>query len=194
MVTTDEQGTLRVIDKYNTAVICLFGSAKLVADREGRPVTVDYLLPEKTDLSSIGQFSFSYGYMRMTYSQHDYYYPEQLVTKYDVLVDKEGNYFEIPTGYTIEGYSDGILLLSKDGCYGMYSVLTGKWIAQPVYTYAQPYLGGVAVIGFEGGKKCVIDTEGKVVIPFDYTYISNNSCGVILAYNNGWTVYNIMSK
>ena len=107
----------------------------------------------------------------------------------NVLLDKSGNEYEMPNGYDFVSYSDGVILLERNGRYGYYSV-DGYWIVQPVYTYAQPFVEGIGVIGYEGGVVGAVDTEGNVVIPFEYKTITNSSSGVFACYSeqNGWKV------
>ena len=85
--------------------------------------------------------------------------------------------------------------MERDGLYGYYST-EGRWIAQPIYTFARPFAEGLGVIGFENGIKGVIDTEGNVVIPFDYVEISQVSTGIIAAYSNvsGWNFFAKVTK
>ena len=113
----------------------------------------------------------------------------------DRLINIDGEYFDIPEGYTLEGYSNGVLLLSKDGLYGYYSI-NEYWIAQPIYDYARPFVQGLAVVGFENGTVGMIDTEGNIVMPFVFTSISDVSSGIISAYIEGvgWNIYSLCAK
>jgi len=88
-----------------------------------------------------------------------------------------------------------MILLHKNGNYGFMNY-KGEWVIQPVYTYAEPYHEGLAVIGFTDGKKAMVDTSGNVVIPFAYKHISNVSSGVIALYDEetGWQVAYKMTK
>ena len=130
----------------------------------------------------------------MRYCQNDYYNNE-LVHDSKILVSAEGAKFAIPQGYSLVSYSDGVLLLEKEGKYG-YLDYTGKWIAQPIYTYARPFMEGLAVVGFEGGRKCVIDTTGDVVIPFYYSEITDLSGGLMAAWKSGagWVLFENMTS
>ena len=69
-------------------------------------------------------------------------------------------------------------------------------MVQPVYSYAEPYFEGLAVIGLESGEKAMIDTAGNTVIPFAYEHISNVSSGVIALYDSetGWQILHKMTK
>lgn len=116
-----------------------------------------------------------------------------IVADYETLYNvKTGEWFTLPEGYTLEGYSDGVLLLSREGRYGYYSV-DGKWIAQPIYSYAAPFIQGLAVVGHEDGTKGMIDVEGNIVLPFAFSHVSNVSSGLISAYSEsgGWEIFKI---
>ena len=112
-----------------------------------------------------------------------------------ILIRTDGTEYELPAGYTLEGYSDGLILLSKDGRYGFIDY-TGEWIAQPIYTAATPFVCGLATLTTEDGRVGMIDTEGNIVLQFTYDYISQVSDGLIAAYRkeNGWTVLKMMEK
>ena len=112
------------------------------------------------------------------------------------MMDKNGKEFPLPEGYDIVSYSDGVILLTRDGKYG-YMDYTGAWIAQPIYDFAQPFYEGLAVVGFGEGDRLMIDTEGNIVIPMGaYDYISNASSGVIAAWRDGhgWDILHKMAK
>lgn len=152
-------------------------------------------LPDTLGRENIGMLSFNNSLLRVRrrlinttggYVVHD---------QYDALVDTKGEIFNIPGGYTIVGYSDGVILLEKKGKYGFISASTGEWIANPQYTYAEPFCEGLAVIGFKDGKRCMIDTEGNIVLPMIYDHISQCSDGTVVAYaeGHGWSIYNKMS-
>ncbi len=152
-------------------------------------------LPDTLGIENVGMLSFSDSLLRVRrrlintsagYVVHD---------QYDVLVDTNGEIFNIPGGYTIVGYSDGVVLLEKNGKYGFLERSTGQWIAEPQYTYAQPFCEGLAVIGYKDGKRCMIDTEGNIVLPMIYDHISQCSNGTVVAFaeGHGWSIYNKMS-
>ena len=111
------------------------------------------------------------------------------------LMNTDGEFFDIPTGYTLAGYSDGVLLLEKDGLYGYYTI-DEKWIAQPIYTYARPFIQGLAVVGYENGTVGMIDTKGNIVLPFVYTSIEDVSSGLIVTYCEGigYETYELVKK
>lgn len=188
------ENTVRIIDDsgntafspdtwydYHTAVV---GQVMSVGDR--------YALPDTFGLESVGYQGYDNGWLRLrviTYSQNNQT-RGKVVKDTDRLVDYKGNPFEIPDGYTLEGYSDGVLLLQKDGKYGYYTI-DHKWIAQPIYTYATPFIQGLAVVGYTDGTVGMIDTEGNIVLPFVFTTLSTPSSGIIVGYNEavGYKVF-----
>lgn len=115
----------------------------------------------------------------------------------DWLMRQDGSEFPIPSGFSLVSYSDGVLLLRSDntGYYGMYAA-GGYWVAQPVFTYARPFVGGLAVLGFSEGYRGVIDTAGHVVLPFRYDFLSDFSSGLFAAYTaaDGWEVFALQKQ
>ena len=67
---------------------------------------------------------------------------------------------------------------------------TGKQIAQPIYTEVAPFVEGGAVVGLENQQHGVIDTQGNVVVPFDFLHITNMSSGKMATYSEstGWVI------
>lgn len=162
----------------------------------------EYYLPPLTDgEESIGFYYYDHGLVRVRRQVVDWYgitYIDTLrvAVDEDILIDKTGKEFPVPDGYDIVSYSDGVILLTKDGKYG-YMDYTGKWIAQPIYDHARPFFEGLAVAGFADGTRLMLDTKGNIVIPAGlYTHISDVSSGVIAAYSqhSGWDVYHKMAK
>lgn len=159
-----------------------------------------YLLPLSKGEASVGHLYFDHGLLRLrklAYDQFqlDEYGDFKVNVDKDVLVYPNGEEFPIPSGYTLKGYSDGILLLEKNGKYG-YMNYQGKWIADPQYIYAGTFHGGVGVIQSESGQWAAVNTNGDFVLPFNYDYISNRSDGLIATYSNrnGWKIYGIFTK
>lgn len=156
-----------------------------------------YHLPDTLGIESIGCAGFDHGWLRLRIQLTSRMIPSMgtVVRDHEVLMNPEGKLFDIPDGYTIAGYSDGILLLEKDGYYGYYSI-NGEWIAQPIYTYARPFIQGLAVLGSETGTVGMIDTEGNIVLPFAFSSISDVSSGVITTYCEGigWETYELVQK
>ena len=156
-----------------------------------------FYLPDTFGLESIGCAGFDNGYLRIrikTLSKMSDALNAVVKDEY-YLVNKSGKKFSIPEGYTLEGYSDGVLLLSKDGLYGYYSI-EGKWIAQPIYSYARPFVQGLAVVGSKDGTVGMIDTTGNIVLPFVYTSIEDVSSGLIVTYCEGigYETYEMIAK
>lgn len=162
----------------------------------------EYLLPPITDgEESIGFYYYDHGLVRARRQVVDWYGITYINTlrvavDEDILIDKSGKEFPVPEGYDIKAYSDGVILLARDGKFG-YMDYTGTWIAQPIYDYARPFVEGVAVAGFADGTRLMIDTAGELVIPAGYyTRISDASSGVIAAFGEtqGWQIFHKMSQ
>ena len=192
-VTSNE---LRVIDKDGKI---MFDSRKNYFSDLGWTANERFVEPLSRMEASLGSYYFDHGYMRLRVQSYDRYYFTDLdsifiVSDEDMLVDPRGERFAIPSGYKLISYSDGILLLEKDGLYG-YMNTSGVWIREPDMEDAKPFFEGVAVCKNREGTYGVIGTDGKVIIPFDYSYISNMSSGTMLAYSDtyGWKIYQKMT-
>ena len=162
----------------------------------------EYLLPPlTTGPESIGFYYYDHGLVRARRQVIDWaamHYRDifRVAVDEDFLMDKSGKEFPLPEGYDIVSYSDGVILLTRDGKYG-YMDYTGAWIAQPIYDYAEPFYEGLAVVGFGEGDRMMIDTAGNIAIPMGvYQYISNASSGVIAAWRDGhgWDILHKMAK
>ena len=162
----------------------------------------EYLLPPlTTGPESIGFYYYDHGLVRARRQVIDWaamHYRDvfRVAVDEDFMMDKNGKEFPLPEGYDIVSYSDGVILLTRDGKYG-YMDYTGAWIAQPIYDFAQPFYEGLAVVGFGEGDRLMIDTEGNIVIPMGaYDYISNASSGVVAAWRDGhgWDILHKMAK
>lgn len=118
-------------------------------------------------------------------------YTRALKDDKEVLIDTLGNEFPLPEDYSLKAYGDGIIMLEKNGNYGFMNI-NGEWICDPVFTYAEPFSEGLAVVGYKGGKYAMIDTNGDTVFPLFFDGISNASGGVITLYHKdlGWFVVN----
>lgn len=195
------------------------GSTNLIINVKGKeifksPTSNYYFYPDKTvnqgcwvreyyerpyisDIRAIGsdrvdEYGFVRARLRLVGRSSSVY--GTVVLDYEVLIDTAtGKHFAIPEGYTLEGYSDGVLLLSKGGRYGYYSI-EGKWIAQPIYTYAAPFVQGLAVVGYADGTRGMIDREGNIVLPFAFSHVSNVSSGLVSAYSEigGWEIFKLV--
>jgi len=175
-----------LIAGYNTYTSGYFAPNTPNVETEAKPLDINFL----------GFFYFDHGLTRV----YDREYYQQglrldLISERDILVDKTGKEFYIPEDYMLKAYSNGMLLLEKDGCYGFMNYL-GEWIAQPIFTYAEPFFEGVAVIGFKDGKKALIDTKGNLITKFQYDSISNCTGGIVALYEKGagWTILNKVRK
>jgi len=193
-VTTNE---LRVINEKGEI---MFDSRKNYLSEFRWMANEKYTAPLARTIDSLGSYYFDHGYMRVRVVSWDCYQQAQygiikVVTDEDVLIDPSGKRFDMPSGYKLVSYSDGILLLEKDGKYG-YMSYYGTWVRDPDMDDAKPFLEGVAVCTNVEGKYGVIDTDGNTVIPFTYDYISNISSGTIAAYSQftGWTIYQKLTK
>ena len=154
---------------------------------EGGYYTNNYFAPDYAAFEHLGFFYFDNGLTRAYYREFDV--EGRVTVERDILVDKYGGEFYVPVDYNIKAYSNGVILLEKNGYYGFMSH-TGDWIAQPIYTYAQPFSEGLAVIGFRNGNKGLIDTKGNVIVRLQYDHISSCSGGIIALHmnNQGWTI------
>lgn len=109
----------------------------------------------------------------------------------EILVNAKTNKeYSLPGIYDLISYSNLRMLLMKNGKYGFYAI-KGDWITDMnTYTYAKPYCEGLAVVGIDG-KMGVIDLNGNIVLPMEYTHITECCEGVFLAYSqeNGWEAF-----
>lgn len=157
-----------------------------------------YLMPDTFGEESLGFFYFDRGLVRVRCQVVDAYHFIERDKKYtasdtDIIIRSDGTQFPTPSDYRVISYSNGVILLEKDGKYG-YMDYTGKWILQPEYTVAKPFYEGLAVVGNEGALG-VIDTTGAFVIPTGFDEIESASGGVIACYSNedGWLLLNKMT-
>lgn len=111
------------------------------------------------------------------------------------LLARNGTYFELPNGFSLVNYSDGAILLEKNGRYGFIDLDSG-WITPAVYTSATPFVSGLSVVGNSEGKFGLINTEGEFVLPMYFDYISAPSSGTVAAYSEarGWELYCAVSR
>ena len=190
--TSDGLAVVQRTDESEVWIINTNGRAELrgskkwvnIGGADGKHYVIQkYMLPKTFGIESIGCQGFDNGWLRILVQSRTPESDTLTMEKY-VLIDKNGKEFAVPTGYSIEGYSDGVLLLQKDGLFGYYSI-EGRWIAQPIYTYARPFIQGLAVVGYENGTRGMIDTKGNIVMPFVFTYLSDMSSGQIVGYCEG---------
>lgn len=159
----------------------------------GRPVVDNLLLPLTNGIESLGFYYFDHGLVRVRRQSYDYLQLEDWDTlrpEYDddELIYATGEKFTLAEGYDIISYSDGMILLEKNGKYG-YMDYTGAWVVQPELDGAKPFVEGLAPAS-RGGKWGVVDTAGNTVIPFNYDNIQTTSSGMIVCHRDaGWTVF-----
>ena len=146
-----------------------------------RIYTFDSANPPK---NTLGYFYFDEGLTRVTRKPNG-------SDVYEALIDREGKEFPIPSDFSLLSYSNGMILLEKDGKFG-YMNSRGKWIGAPEFDFAEPFYEGLAVVGNSDGKKGVIDKNGNYVIKPVFDEITNCSGGVICAFSEdiGWSVFN----
>ncbi len=187
-----ETSALAFINRSGKVVIDVAGKALYGFTTFGTTAYDGYHLALSEDESDLGSYFFDHGYVRVRRKTVLRYNVSSAYSDEDILIDEEGNHFPIPSGYVLKGYSDGVLLLEKDGKYG-YMDIHGAWILQPIYPYASAFYGGLAVVKM-GEKYGMIDKTGQMAIPFDYTHLSHSSFGTILAYSSeaGWEMLTVM--
>ncbi len=146
------------------------------------------------DVSDMGMYYCEDGYVMVRYALLDAKTATKLVKTVNRLYNKKGNMVNIPGSYSLENYSDGVMLVSKNGRYG-YLNMDSSWVATPVFDEARPFFQGLAVAHSDGGYG-MIDVNGNTVLPFIFDYISHVSDGRVAAYSSesGWQIYTIVSK
>jgi len=165
-----------------------------------RYVIESWRLPASYGIESIGSLFFDHGYVRVRKQLIDNYaymtYDNiRVISDTEILIDRQGREFPIPSGYVLKGYSCGMLLLEKDGRFGFMDY-TGSWIAEPVYAAATPFINNLATLTTPDGRVGMIDTQGNIVLSFSYKSITQASSGLVASYHdkNGWQIYKIMEK
>lgn len=137
---------------------------------------------------ALGYYYFDEGLTRVTKRN---YRRGELIDEYETFIDRSGNEFHTPADYSVYSYSNGMILLEKNGLAG-YMNSRGRFVCQPSFTYARPFFEGLAVVGDKDGKKGVIDRSGTYVIPPVFDEITDCSGGVICLYDKtcGWQIVN----
>lgn len=187
----NEKGQMWFIDREGNT---LFETKDIHGYNEvGRPVVDNLLLPLTNGIESLGFYYFDHGLVRVRRQSYDYLQVEDWDTlrpEYDddELIYADGTRFSLAEGYDIISYSDGMILLEKNGRYG-YMDYTGAWVVQPELEGAKPFVEGLAP-AMRNGKWGVIDVSGNTVIPFNYDSIQTTSSGMIVCHREaGWTVF-----
>ncbi len=194
--TDENRGGMFFINEYGWQVQSTF---VMYLSELNRYSIWDYALPASRGIENLGFFYYDHGLTRVRYQIIDYYNwlngRVRVVSDEDKLIRTDGSMYPLPQGFTLKGYSEGMILLEKDGLYGFMDY-TGKWIAEPCYISATPFVCGLSVLRTIDGRYGMIDTDGNIVLPFTYDYISLPSSGLIAAYReeNGWMVMKVMSR
>lgn len=170
-------------------------------NEHGRDGYANLVRPLTDGIENLGFYYFDHGLTRVrtqTIDAYNWVYVGRrirIMRDEHVLIRADGSEYELPAGYELEGYSDGVILLSKNGLYGFMDY-TGEWIAQPIYADATPFVCGLATLTTQDGRVGMIDTEGNIVLQFTFDYISQVSDGLIATYReeNGWTILKMMEK
>lgn len=165
-----------------------------------RYVITCYRTPLTNGIESVGSYYMDHGLIRVRKQIIDYsglvvYNVIRVIIDEDVLIDRYGNEFPLPSGFKLLSYSDGMIVLEKNGRVGVMDY-TGDWIAEPIYAHAAPFVDGLAALTTTDGRVGMIDTKGNIVLPFAYEYISQASSGLVVAYDTelGWQAFQIMAK
>ena len=143
-----------------------------------------------SDLSSIGMYYFDRGYCLVRYAEaHQKHIDLINISEYR-LATKSGGYYTVPGNYSIVNYSDGIIVVEKDGLYGYFSI-DGRWVSAASFSEARPFLQGLAVVRDENGKYGMINTEGDFILPMCFDYVSDASRGFVATWSEtrGWELY-----
>ncbi len=188
---TDFEDRLFFINTSGKEVVSLRNQELIrPADMNRATVRQQYLAAPDVDASYLGMYYYDGGYVMVRYVYRGETHTERLYKNENRLVDKTGKTFAVPGGYSLVNYSDGILLLEKEGRYG-YMDTAGGWVRPAVYTEASPFLGGLAVVGSADGKYGLIDTEGNAVLPLFFDYVSQVSDGLVCTFeeSRGWEIY-----
>ncbi len=197
VTTTDNRGGMFFLNENGREA---FDACFMYLSEHNR-YTIENLMPPLTNgIESIGFYYFDHGLTRVRRQKIDnwnwaMYRRVRVVSDVDCLIRPDGSQYDLPVGYTLEGYSDGCILLSKNGRFGFMDY-TGAWIAQPIYTDAIPFVNGLAALKTADDRWGMIDTLGNIVLPFTYDSVSQASGGLVAAYReeNGWTVFRIMES
>ncbi|MCR4683364.1 MAG: WG repeat-containing protein [Clostridiales bacterium] len=194
-VTVDDNGIIRVVNIYDGTVIRREAVYYPQDLNMGEHVFSVYIEPFYRDIYELGSFYYDNGLLRVRLVESLYYNRNTYLTDEERLIDKRGNVYDIPAGFSLVAYSEGILILERNGLYGCYHK-DGYWIAQPMYTSALPFVEGLCVLGLSDGTKGMIDTSGKIVLPFRYSDISAPSSGIISCFSeaDGWQFFAKMKK
>lgn len=148
----------------------------------GNIIATGYYPPVNRKLNSIGYFYFDDGFTRVRIKNPNGSFKEG-------LINKKGELLSLLDDFALVSYSDSILLVSNGINYG-YMTNRLTWVTNPVFTTAEPFLEGLAVVG-KGGKYGVIDTKGNYVIKPVFDRIIRCSGGLLAAHSDteGWQIF-----
>ena len=180
---------ITVMDKREKTVIDPYETLVYLQEAEN-PLNDCYILPDTFGIESLGMFKFDGGALRVRRRLIDRGNGNYAKSETQILISTDGKILNYPRSYTLVGYSDGLMLLEKDGKYG-YMDIYGNWVVKPSYTYAEPFSEGLAVVGYKNATYGMIDKNGDTALPKIYKYVSTCSSGTIAAYSDkgGWTIY-----
>lgn len=193
--TVDANGIVKIINTSGNSAVYLYNKFKATSGSGSFYHFEYYTEPFERDEYMLGHYYYDDGLIRMRVVERRPHKLNIYENDYEVLIDTNGKRSNIvPEGYNLVSYSDSILLVERNGRYGYYH-RDGYWVAQPIYTYAAPFIEGLAVLGVNDSLG-VIDTEGNIVIPFHYSSISNASTGIFACYSEekGWQVFAKVAK
>ncbi len=161
----------------------------------GVPYRQMYKAGVSGNISDIGMYNFDSGYVMVRRILTSNNGKSPVYENENILINENGERFNVPSGYELVGYSEGILLLRKNGKYG-YMSLSGGWIQSPQFEEAAPFVQGVAVVKDESGKYGLINLYGEYLLPTSFDYISNASSGYIATFRSsvGWRLYAIATR
>jgi hypothetical protein len=104
------------------------------------------LNPTSDDL---GMYYYDNGYVMVRYSLRSTWTYSRLYLTENRLLSAGGKLISVPGGYRLENYSDGVMLVSKNGLYGYMSPEL-SWICPAMFDDAHPFYQGLAVVGSGG--------------------------------------------
>ncbi|MBQ4560714.1 MAG: WG repeat-containing protein [Clostridia bacterium] len=193
-VVEDKNSRLCVINKWGNVVYNYFHDTYAFPELGVMYSRDGHYLPDTFGVESTGMLYFDRGYVRMRRKLVDTENGYIDKRDYSTVVDTRGNTLNIPADCSIEGYSDGIMLIKRGDKYG-YLNTDGSWVIEPVLSYAKPFSEGLAVMGYTKDTQGVIDTKGNMILYPMYSHIESCSGGVITAYSpvGGWSVFNKMT-
>ena len=141
---TDEDGIMYFIDEEGKRT---FESKSMYWSVGGRYVVDQFLLP-LDETTALGCYYYEYGLVKARRQVYDYYQLETykvnfIMSDEYVMLYEDGTEFPVPAGYEVLTYSNGVILLEKDGKYG-YMDYTGAWLNSPDYEDAEYFMEGLA--------------------------------------------------